>query len=122
MWSLIRGIFKSIFPSPSNHPPVQAHREPDPEQAFKNYDQEFYDDHVLQPDTLRSSEDIVLLDQKAIQQKFLEIIKYYNDVVMTNTMVFSETEVLNYQKQLFKLENERKNFMKSDPSTIVEVD
>ena len=101
-------IFKSFFPGardiPAPQPRIQLDPRPiDPEQAFKNYDEEFYDDHVPQPNTLRSSQHIVLLDQKLIQQKFLEIIKYYNDVVMTNTIVFSEQEILNYQKKIFKI-------------------
>ena len=124
MWTIFRNIFKSFFPGARDIPSPQPRLacQLDPEQVFKNYDEEFYDDHVPQPNTLRSSEDIVLLDQKLIQQKFLEIIKYYNDVVMTNTIVFSEQEILNYQKKIFKIESEKKKFLKNDSHTVVEVD
>jgi len=100
MWT----FFKNLF-SDTGTPPPPAAINPDPEHAFQS-----------------SSDGVVLLDHKLIQQKFLEIVKYYNDVVMTNTIVFSEEEILNYQKKIFKLENERNKFMKNEPATTMDVD
>lgn len=123
MWSFVKNLFVSIFQGPQSIPPPCAAGAPiDPELAFKNYDDEFYDDHVIQPDKLTAQIDVVTMDQKVIQEKFLEIIKYYNDVVMTNTIVFSEKEVLNYQKKIFKLEQERKKFVTADSTTSIDID
>jgi hypothetical protein len=53
----------------------------------------------------------ITMDRQLIRVKFLEIIKYYNDVIMTNTLVFSEQELLEYQKKIFDIEKERKKFI-----------
>ena len=37
----------------------------------------------------------------------MEIIKYYNDVIMTNTLVFSEEEILKAQKMIHGIQCER---------------
>ena len=47
------------------------------------------------------------LNQEECQAKFMEIVKYYNDVIMTNTLVFSETAVLKAQKMIHDIECER---------------
>lgn len=44
---------------------------------------------------------------KVYQEKFLEIIKYYNDVVMTNTIVFPEDELLKNERIIKKMNDER---------------
>jgi hypothetical protein len=93
----------------------------DPELAFRTYDENYYDD-VVDGDRTYSVEPSGALDKKLIQEKFLDIIKYYNDVVMTNTMVFSEDELLEYQKKIFKIEEIRKNFTKNDEPSIIHVD
>jgi len=47
------------------------------------------------------------INQAECQTKFMEIVKYYNDVIMTNTLVFSETAVLKAQKMIHDIECER---------------
>ena len=47
------------------------------------------------------------LNQEECQAKFMEIVKYYNDVIMTNALVFSETAVLKAQKMIHDIECER---------------
>jgi hypothetical protein len=47
------------------------------------------------------------VNQVECQTKFMEIIKYYNDVIMTNTPVFSEDEMLKAQKMIHGIELER---------------
>ena len=118
MWSAVRSIFKFFFPA-NDQPSVRA-RCADPESAFKTYDEEFYADVSRQPEVYNPQD--IVVDQKQIQEKFLDIVKYYNDVIMTNTMVFSEEEVLEYQKKIFKIEKERKNYSKCEKHTVIDVD
>ena len=92
MWSAVKSIFKFFFPS--HESTTSRARCTDPESAFKTYD-EFYADASTQPEVYTPRDTMV--DQKQIQEKFLDIVKYYNDVIMTNTMVFSEEEVLEYK-------------------------
>lgn len=47
------------------------------------------------------------VNQEEYQSRFMEIIKYYNDVIMTNTLVFSEEEILKAQKLIHDIESER---------------
>lgn len=47
------------------------------------------------------------VNQEECQAKFMEIVKYYNDVIMTNTLVFSESQVLKAQKMIHDIECER---------------
>jgi hypothetical protein len=104
---------------PSNDIPPRSRAKEDPEHAFKNYDEEFYTDITNQPEVFTPEE--VVMDQRQIQEKFLDIIKYYNDVIMTNTMVFPENEVLEYQKKIFRIEKERKKFSKCEKNTVIDV-
>jgi len=118
-------LFKNIFPSdfrPSS-PQSDAPRAKEvPEDAFRNHDEEYYTDTICAPNQY-DVEDSVELDRQLVRQKFLEIIKYYNDVIMTNTMVFSEQELLEYQKKIFKIEKERKKFIvKSDIASHLKID
>lgn len=117
MWNTFKNFFRNLF-GPSDTPPRARARE-DPEHAFKNYDEEFYTDITNQPEVFTPGE--VAMDQRQIQEKFLDIIKYYNDVIMTNTMVFPETEVLEYQKKIFRIEKERKKFSKCEKNTVIDV-
>ena len=47
------------------------------------------------------------VNQAEYQSRFMDIIKYYNDVIMTNTLVFSEEEVLKAQKLIHDIESKR---------------
>jgi hypothetical protein len=47
------------------------------------------------------------VNQEDCRSKFMEIIKYYNDVIMTNSLVFSESQVLKAQKMIHEIECER---------------
>ena len=49
------------------------------------------------------------VNQVECQAKFMEIIKYYNDVIMTNTLVFSEEDVLKAQKMIHEIECAREH-------------
>ena len=118
MWSAFKSFFKLFFPSHDSTTPRA--RCADPQSAFKTYDEEFYADASRQPEVYTPHDTVV--DQKQIQDKFLDIVKYYNDVIMTNTMVFSEEEVLEYQKKIFKIEKERKNYSKCEKHTVIDVE
>lgn len=113
-------FLKTIFVR-ENYTPSQKKSHPDPEIAFRTYDENYYDD-VVDGERTYSVEPSESLDKVRIQEKFLDIIKYYNDVVMTNTMVFSEDELLEYQKKIFKIEEIRKNFTKNDVPSVIHVD
>lgn len=119
MWTYIKSFFRNFFTSeksPSS-PLGDFHRAREiPEDAFRYHDEEYYTDAVQAPNTYE-------VDRRLIQEKFLEIIKYYNDVIMTNTMVFSEEELLEYQKKIFEIEKERKKFIiKSDITTHLNIE
>jgi hypothetical protein len=128
MWSAVKSIFRFLFPS--NDSPIPRDPEigtpnlqakcADPRNAFKTYDDEFYADISEQPDVYTANR--VTIDQKKVQEKFLDIVKYYNDVIMTNSMVFSEDEVLEYQKKIFRIEKERRNYSKCEKQTYVDID
>lgn len=63
------------------------------------------------------------IDRELIKDKFIEIVKYYNDVIMTNTLVLSEKETLEYQKQIFVIEKEREKYLsKQDKATKIDTD
>ena len=49
------------------------------------------------------------VNQEECRAKFMDIIKYYNDVIMTNTLVFSEEEILKAQKMIHDIECEREH-------------
>lgn len=49
------------------------------------------------------------INQVECQTKFMEIIKYYNDVIMTNTLVFSEKDSLQAQKMIHEIDCEREH-------------
>lgn len=114
-------FFKNMFVRENYTPSEPSVKRIDPELAFRNYDENYYDD-VVSGERIYSIEPSTILDKKLIQEKFLDIIKYYNDVVMTNTMVFSEDELLEYQKKIFKIEEVRKNFTKNDEPSVIHVD
>ena len=120
MWTYIKSFFRNLFTSEQiqHRPQGDLHRARDiPEDAFRHHDEEYYTDTVQAPNTYEV-DDALSMDRRLIQQKFLEIIKYYNDVIMTNTMVFSEEELLEYQKKIFEIEKERRKFIiKSDITT-----
>ena len=118
MWSAVRSFFKFLFPYNDSSTPRA--RCTDPQSAFKTYDEEFYADVSRQPDVYTPHN--TLTDQKQVQEKFLEIVKYYNDVIMSNTMIFSEEEVLEYQKKIFKIEKERKNYSKCEKHTVIDIE
>lgn len=117
MWSRVRILIKRLF---QNNEPPAASRCIDPESAFKGYDEEYYDEVSKQPEVYVTQSETV--NQKEFQEKFLEIMKYYNEVIMTNTMVFPEDEVLEYQKKIFKIEKERKNYSKCEKHTVIDVE
>lgn len=117
MWNIFINFFKNLFRTIESQP--QSRTSQDPEHAFKNYDEEYYTDITNQPEVFTPGE--VVVDQKQVQEKFLDIIKYYNDVIMTNTMVFPEDEVLEYQKKIFKIDKERKKFSKCEKNTVIDI-
>lgn len=53
------------------------------------------------------------------RDRFMDIVKYYNDVVMSNTIIVGESDILKFQKKNFKIEQSRSRFLKIDkPSRI----
>ena len=121
MWNTLRSIFKNFF-GPQSSESTSPRAKECPTDAFRNYDEEYYDETIKAPTAYDVDEELIL-DRKLIRQKFLEIIKYYNDVIMTNTMVFSEEELLDYQKKIFKLEKEREKYkLKKDEHSHIHVD
>ena len=104
MWSAVRTIFKFFFPV-NDQPPVRA-RCADPESAFKTYDEEFYADVSRQPEVYNPQD--IVVDQKQIQEKFLDIIKYYNDVIMTKQWFFPKRRFWSTRKKFSKLKRKEK--------------
>lgn len=117
MWTYIKSFFKNLFTSeqvPTSPQGDLPRAREIPEDAFRHHDEEYYTDTIRAPNNYEVEEEVTM-DRQLVRQKFLEIIKYYNDVIMTNTMVFSEQELLEYQKKIFEIEKERKKFIiKSD--------
>ena len=52
--------------------------------------------------------------------RFMEIVRYYNDVVMSNTLIVGESEILKYQKKVYKIGECRKKFLKIPPPSKLE--
>jgi hypothetical protein len=83
---------------------------------------------AVQPDQIDDKKDFTVsetnhLDKKMFQEKFLELVKYYNETVMMNTMVFSEEELLEYQKKIYEIEIIRRTLkLPSDSSSVIQTD
>lgn len=102
MWNTIKNFLKHFFHGP---PPIN--------QRLQNYDDELYSESVQTPKTYMIDHDLIL-DRKTVRQKFLDIIKYYNDVIMTNTVILSEKELLDCQRKLFRIEQQRNKYKLHD--------
>jgi hypothetical protein len=102
MWNTIKNFFWNLF-----HTPPQINK------RLKNYDDELYSETIQTPKTYMIDHDLIL-DRRTVRQKFLDIIKYYNDVIMTNTVILSEKEILDCQKKLFRIDQERNKYRLHD--------
>ena len=101
--------------------PPKKRRAP-PEVAFNRYDEEYYEDKLEPPKEFTIPE-TSHVDKRMFQEKFLEVVKYYNESVMMNTMVFSEEELLEYQKKIYEIETIRRTLkLPSDSSSIIKTD
>ena len=90
---------------------TMAYIKPETEETdFKDALPVDYDKEESDPRNYEIESDHISIDiegSKIYQEKFLEIIKYYNDVVMTNTIVFPEAELLRNEKIIKKMNDER---------------
>lgn len=49
------------------------------------------------------------------KDRFMDIVRYYNDVVMSNTVIVGESDILEYQKKVYQIDENRKKFLKVAP-------